>query len=261
MDYLLELTAWQGLLIVVTVITLSGLIVVTQVKKRIKHKINKKHEKIGRLLFRVTAGLIALLISLSYANERLEQYKILDSMEMEASLILNAVLKLNMLQSKEAEDIKENIKKYINATISDEWKYINANPFYAETTNLISKINQLAYHLPVKNQNEIKIKSDIIDDFNEVTKIMQVRIYSQHSITLYLIYILCIGLVFMWVFFTVYNLDIISLSFLSLYNIFVAVLIYLVFMLSNPLVGPLKVDAHAFTILKTKGFDNKLKLK
>jgi hypothetical protein len=36
MNYLLELSTWMGLLIVVTVITLSGLIVVTQVKKRSK---------------------------------------------------------------------------------------------------------------------------------------------------------------------------------------------------------------------------------
>ncbi len=90
---------------------------------------------------------------------------------------------------------------------------------------------------------------------------MQVRIYSQHTMNPYLIYILFVGLVFMWVFFTVYNLDIISLSFLSLYNIFIAILIYLIFMLSNPLIGPLKLDAHSFNILKTKGIDVKLKQK
>ena len=81
---------------------------------------------------------------------------------------------------------------------------------------------------------------------------------SSYTPTLYLINILIIGLVFLWVFFTVYDLDLISLSFLSLYNIFVAILIYLVFMLSNPLTGPLKIDAHSFTILKAKGYDHKL---
>jgi hypothetical protein len=259
MHYLLELNVWIGLLIVVTVVTLAGLIVVIQVKKRIKHKLTKQHEKVGRILFRVTAGLIALLISLSYANERMKQYKIMDSMETEASFILNAVVKLKMLPSEESYQIRDNFKQYINKTISDRWKNTKADPFYSKTTELIFEINTLAYNLPVKNNNEAKIKIDLIDDINEITKLMQVRIYSRHTTTLYLIYILSIGLVFLWVFFTVYNLDLISLSFLSLYNIFVAILIYLVFMLNNPLVGPLKVDAHAFTILKTKGFDNKLK--
>ena len=121
--------------------------------------------------------------------------------------------------------------------------------------------NKLAYKLPAKNQNEEKIKNDIIEDINKISQLMQVRIYSQYTLTPLLIYILCIGLIFMWVFFTVYNLDIISLSFLSLYNIFIAILIYLVFMLSNPLIGPLKIEPHAFNILKTKGIDIHLKEK
>ena len=50
--------------------------------------IQKEREKVGRLLFRVSAGLIALLVSLSYANERVRQSKIIDSMEEEASLLV-----------------------------------------------------------------------------------------------------------------------------------------------------------------------------
>lgn len=259
MNYLLELDAWLGLLIVTTVITLSGLIVVIQVKKRIKHKITKQHEKVGRILFRVTAGLIALLISLSYANERMEQYKIMSSMEREASLIVNAALKLNMIHSEESSQIKQKLVGYVDATISDNWKSLMANPFFSKSSKLMVESSGLAYNLPVKNAIEEKIKNDIIEDINEITELMQVRIFSQHVLTSSLIYILCIGLVFMWVFFTVYNLDVISLSFLSLYNIFIAILIYLIFMLSNPLIGPLKVDAHSFKILKTKGIDAKLK--
>ena len=107
MDYLLELTVWLGLLIIVTAITLSGLIVVTQVKKRIQHKITKQHEKVGRLLFRVTAGLIALLISLSYANEQVKQYKRIDALETDASLLTSAAAKLSILGSEESNIIKK----------------------------------------------------------------------------------------------------------------------------------------------------------
>jgi len=258
MNYLLELDKWLGFLIVVSVITLGGLIVVSQVKKRIQHKITKQHEKIGRLLFRVTAGLIALLLSLSYANEKVEQYKILSSMEREASLIVSAALKLNLLNSEESSIIKRKLVDYVEATISDSWESVRANPFFSVASGLLIEVNKLVYHLPVKNQNEERIKNYIIEDISEITELMQVRIYSQNTLTPYLIYILCIGLVFMWVFFTVYNLDVISLSFLSLYNIFIAILIYLIFMLSNPLIGPLKLEPHPFYILKTKGIDIRL---
>ncbi len=257
MDFLLNLPVWLGLLIVITLVTVAGLIVVTQVKRIIFHKLTKQHEKVGRILFRVTAGLIALLVSLSYANERIVQNKIIDSMENEASLIVNTVIKLNMLQSKESEFIKKNLINYINSTIDDSWRNVESNPFFSNTSGFLVETNELVYKLPVKNHNEEKIKNDIIAEINEISKFMQVRIYSQNTNTPRLIYILAVGLVFLWVFFTVYNLDIISLSFLSLYNIFIAILIYFVFMLNNPLRGPTKIEPHSFTIMKTKGFDNK----
>lgn len=261
MNYLLDLNAWIGLLIVTSIVTLSGLLIVTQVKKRIQHKITKQHEKVGRVLFRVTAGLIALLISLSYANEHIKQQRLMDSIEAEASLIVGSVIKLNILNSPESTIIREKLAKYVSATVLDNWKTVNANPFFSSSSKLLVESNKLAYKLPVKNLNEQKIKTDIIADIGEMTQLMQVRIYSQYTLTPILIYILSIGLIFMWVFFTVYNLDLIALSFLSLYNIFIAILIYLIFMLSNPLIGPLKIEPHSFNILKTKGIDIQLKEK
>ncbi len=259
MKFLLELPLWLGLFIVVCIITISGLIVVTQVKKRIQHKLTKQHVGVGRILFRVTAGLIALLISLSFANERMEQYKIIDSMEMEASYLVNVAINLNMLKSAESVTLKENIIAYVNSTIEEQWENVQINPFYSNTSKFLVAAKKIAYQLPVRNRDEDKIKNDIIEDLNQAIIFMQVRIYSQNTLTPYLIYILFLGLIIMWVFFTVYNLDIISLTFLSLYNIFIAVLIYVVFMMSNPLIGPLKIDAHSFSIIKTKGIDFEFK--
>ena len=130
MDFLLDLNVYLGLLIVVLIISLAGLVVVIQVKKLIKSKITKVHEKVGRLLFRVTAGLIALLISLSYANERMEQYKIIDAMEMEASLIVNVVMKLDILNSEESKTVKSHLFDYVTFTSKESWRYVEDNPFF-----------------------------------------------------------------------------------------------------------------------------------
>ena len=255
MEFLLDLPTWLGAIVVVIIITTAGLFVVTQVKKRIGPKIKKRHEKVGRLLFRVTAGLIALLISLSYANERIEQSKLIDSMELEASILVNVFLKLKTYNSKEAKFIKTKLNEYVNLTIDDDWSSVKANPFYSKSSKTLVEVYHLTRKLPASTNNQEKLKNDIISEISQITKLMQVRIYSQKSVTPFLIYILLIGLVFMWVFFTVYRLDTISLTFLSLYNIFIAILIYFIFMLSNPLIGPLKLEPHSFMIIKTKGID------
>jgi hypothetical protein len=66
---------------------LLGIFVILVVKRYVTPHLKKQHEKVGRLLFRVGAGLIALLVSLSYVNERVAQGKIIDALEEEASLL------------------------------------------------------------------------------------------------------------------------------------------------------------------------------
>lgn len=257
MDFLLKLPVWMGLLTVILTITILGLITVTQIKKIISKKLTKQHEKVGRVLFRVTAGLIALLISLSYANEKVNKSKILDSLESEAALIVGIIIDLELYNTKESSIIIKNISDYINLTLKDDWKDIDNNPYFNNANKSLIEINSLIYSLPVNSKKQELIKNNLINKVHEVIQFMQIRIYSQITVVPYLIFILAVGLIFMWIFFTVYNLDLVSLLFLSLYNVFIAILIYFVFLLSNPLVGPLKIDAHSFTIIKTKGFDMK----
>lgn len=258
-DFLLDLPTWVGLLIMTASITLLGLCTVILSKRLLKSRITKEHEKIGRLLFRVTAGLIALLISLSYANERVNQKKIIDSLEEEASLIVNIMIGLDNLGGPEAKEVDAVLFDYVTLTVDDHWENVGSNPFFSEATEALVKANKLIYLLPAETIQEELQRNMLIRDANQVTKLMQIRIYSEHSLVPYLIFILIVALIFMWVFFSIYKLDFVALFFLSLYNIIIAILIYFIFVLSNPLIGPLKIDAHSFNIIKTKGLEINIK--
>ena len=80
LEFLLEQPLLLGLATFILFISSFCFVVVFVFKKIIRNRLTKQHEKVGRLLFRVTAGLIALLVSLSYANERVRQSKVMDSM-------------------------------------------------------------------------------------------------------------------------------------------------------------------------------------
>ena len=73
LEFILKLSFWQGLFLTTSSIALIGIAVILLVKKYVGPRLKKQHEKVGRLLFRVIAGLIALLISLSYANRGLRR--------------------------------------------------------------------------------------------------------------------------------------------------------------------------------------------
>ena len=255
LEFLLELPLALELFLFILFISSAGIIIVYLFKKLIGNRMTKQHEKVGRLLFRVIAGLIALLVSLSYANERVHQSKIIDSMEEEAAIIIAVSMRLSQFNSIEAKTAYTKINEYVELTIDDNWENIENDPYFSRITQSMIEAHRQILKIPTENESEILEKKMILSDVNDIIKLSQIRVYSQHTSTPHLIYILFIGLLFMWVFFTVYTLDLVSLLFLTFYNILIAVLIYFVFSLSNPLIGPLKVDPYAFTIVKTKGFD------
>ncbi|MDN3644314.1 DUF4239 domain-containing protein [Lutimonas halocynthiae] len=259
MEILLELPLLLGLFITVLSISLAGILVAVISKNLIANRFSKQHERIGRLLFRVVAGLIALLVSLSYANERVRQSKIINSMEEEASIIVNLSMRLHHFESVEAKNALEEIVEYVDLTINDDWKNVSENPYFSKATQSLVKANSFVLNMPVSNETERFEKQMIISLLNDIIKLTQIRVYSQHVTTPHLIYILLCGLTIMWIFFSVYKLDSISLSFLSLYNILIAILIFFIFSLRNPFMGPLKIKPHSLIIVKTKGFDQYFK--
>lgn len=215
----------------------------------------KQHERVGRLLFRVTAGLIALLVSLSYANERVRNNKIVDALEEEAALIINVGMRLNHFESVEAESAFKKIYDYVEFTINDDWKYMGSDPYFSNITQSLVEAYYLTTSIATNNEFEDLEKKMILNDLNEIISLGHKRVYSELPSTPYLIYILLSGLTFMWIFFSVYKSDFVSILFLTLYNVLVAILIYFVFSLSNPFSGPLKVKPESLIVVKTKGFD------
>jgi hypothetical protein len=255
LEFILRLSFWQGLFLTTSSIALIGIAVILLVKKYVAPRLKKQHEKVGRLLFRVTAGLIALLISLSYANERVAQGKIIDALEEEASLLVNTSFVLTLFDNDQSDRIREKIIEYINLTIRDEWKTVDSNPYFSQATNRLKEVYVLTAKLSATNSDEANLKNKLLNNLDRIIQLMQVRIYSKTVLIPNLIYILGLGLLFMWVFFTVYPVDLIPLGFITLYNIFIGTLIYFVLALSNPLAGPLKIDAHSFEVIQSKGIE------
>ena len=255
MDTFLDLSFWNGILVIVLIFSVPGLLIVLIARKVVEKKLTKQHERIGRLLFRVSASLLALLISLSYANEEINYNKVVNSLEEEASLIASAMLKLKLHNSETAVKIREGLMDYVNYTIDDRWEHVVDNPYLTKMMGTVVRINILSRALVVENEDQRALKYEIISDIDQITKTMQIRFYSSNFDLPYLTYILGFGLIISWCFFAVYRLDAISLSFLTLYNVFIAVLMYFVIMLGNPMVGPLKIVPKPFTILQEMGID------
>lgn len=249
----LDLSLWNGLTLITLGVAIPGLIIIFIARAIVKTRINKQHERVGRLLFRVTASLLALLISLSYANEKIGYNKVVNSLETEAAIIASAMLKLGMHRTKLAERVREDLIDYVEYTIEDDWHKVMTNPYVSKMWGTIYRINVEVRALDEETPMQSLLKTSIISDIDEITKTLQVRIYSAYFHMPYLTYILGLGLLIIWCFFSVYRLDRISVFFITIYNMYIAVLLYFVIMLGNPLGGPLKIEPAPFETLLEMG--------
>ena len=138
MDAFLNLSLWSGIFVVIVIFAIPGLFVVVLVSRKvIQNKLTKQHERVGRLLFRVCASLLALLLSISFANEEMNYNKVVNSLEEEASLIASAMMKLKMHRSETAEKIREGLLQYVDYTIEDRWENVVNNPYLTKMMGTI----------------------------------------------------------------------------------------------------------------------------
>lgn len=255
MQYFLSLSFIDGLVLAGLVIAIPGIVTVYLVRFAVRSELTKQHERVGRLLFRVLASLLALLISLSYANEKIRYNKVNDSLQQEASIIASLGIKLDAYKTSSAGLIKRALKDYLKYTIEDRWEHVVDNPYKTRMMGRIVFMNNVARTLETPKDYQHGLKAEIIADVDMITKTMQVRFFSTNTRLPFLTYITALGLLISWCFFSVYRLDFISVGFLTLYNIFIAVMIYFVIMLGNPLTGPLKVSPEPFMVLDDMGLD------
>jgi hypothetical protein len=214
----------------------------------IRSQLSKAHERTGRVLFRTTASLLALLLSFTFANQRVNYYKIKDSLELEASQLVDIWLDLQLYNTSEAEEIQEKLRHYIRSILHEELpseQNILFTPSAAIYMNLYVKISDLK----PENEKQNQLKVNLLADIDEVSDFMQVRGYRSRPQPHNLIYIAGFGFVVSCILFAVYKPDRIAISFFSLYNAFVAIVLYFIIMMNNPMIGPMKLENEPFRMI------------
>lgn len=228
-------------LLSILIYLISHKIIIKQLKKR--------HERTGRVLFRTTASLLALLLSLTFANQRVNYYKIKDSLESEATHLVDITLDLQLFGTTRAREIQEKVKHYIRSILHNKYKSEDENPFFTPSVSIFIMLYNNISDLEATTPKQVQLKQNLLADIDAVSDFMQVRGYRSRPEPLNLIYIATFGFIVSSILFSVYKPDRISISFLSLYNGFVAIVLYFIIMMNNPFIGPLRIEYEPFKIL------------
>ncbi|MDZ7604721.1 MAG: hypothetical protein U5K79_03830 [Cyclobacteriaceae bacterium] len=242
MTYFLEMPIIWSLPLFLIVALLSSILIYLISNRAVKSKLGKSHERTGRVLFRTTASLLALLLSFTFANQRVNYYKIKDSLEAEAAQLLDIMVDLQMFHTPEATDIQEKVRHYMRSIIHEDFKTENDNPLLTQSVYIFISLYNNISKMEVTDERQARLKENILTDIDLVSDFMQIRSYRSTPEPLYFIFIAGFGFFVSAILFGVYKPDVVSIVFFSFYNAFVAIVLYFIIMMNNPMIGPLKID-------------------
>lgn len=249
MKFFFDLPLGVSLPLFLLVTVVLSLIIYLVAHKIVSKHLKKQHERTGRVLFRTTASLLALLLSLTFANQRVNYYKIKDSLESEATHLVDITLDLQLFGTERAKEIQEKVKHYIRSILHEEVKSEEENPFFTPAVSIFIMLYNNIMDLEVTTPKQETLRQNLLADIDAVSEFMQIRSYRSRPEPLNLIYIATFGFITSSILFCVYKPDRITISFLSLYNGFVAIVLYFIIMMNNPFIGPLKIENEPFKIL------------
>jgi len=249
-DLLVNTGFGAGLMLFVIITIAFCLVIYLAFHYLIRKHLNPENKNVGVFLFRFSAALLAFIISITFANERVNYFRVQSSIEKEASKLVDVHLDLRLYDTDSSNLIQAKVRDYILFIADDGWKSLQEDPFMSKPIVLFRSIYQDINYLETKTTLQERLKQKMINSMDQALGSLQSKIYSSGSDSNHLIYTSIFGLAVLMLLFAVYPPDLLTLGFLSLYVAFIAVVLYFILMMGNPLQGPLQLDPGPFILLK-----------
>jgi len=249
-DFLLNTSFGIGLVIFVVIIIAFCLIIYLAFHYIIRKYLTTENKNVGIFLFRFSAALLAFIISITFANQRVNYFRVQSSIEKEASKLVDVHVDLKLFDTDASRLIQVKIRDYILIVAEDGWSSIQEDPFTSQPIMMFRDIYQDINYLATTTPIQERLKQKMINSMDQALGSLQSKIYSSGSDSNHLIYTSIFGLAVLMLLFAVYPPDLLTLGFLSLYVAFIAVVLYFILMMGNPLQGPLQLDPGPFILLK-----------
>lgn len=249
-DLLLKLDLASGLLVFVPLVLIIGISIYLISANLIQPKLQKGQERVGRVLFRVGASLLALILSVTFANQRVDYFKLKNSMEEEAAKLVDIHMELDFFNDPSAGEIQSEIREYIIDITENSWISPHGDALDSIPFRRFREIYWGIVNLQVDSPIHKTIQENMISDCNMVLDRLQIRYYSSPQESNPLLYSTFFGLAAIMLIFGVYPPNRITILFLTLYVAFIGIVLYFIIVMSNPLEGPLQLKGEPFLMLK-----------
>ena len=120
-------------------------------------------------LFRIIGTLLVLLLSLTFADVRIETGAIRNSVDVEAGLLADTFKNLEVFDSAEAEAISAQLLEYIDAVIEKEWEALRRGEIDNDVVELFRDLEIAVLTLETTTTLQKELRRMMIDDIDAVS--------------------------------------------------------------------------------------------
>jgi hypothetical protein len=196
-------------------------------------------------LFRVVGWLFSLLLSLTFAEVFRTWVAIDTAIEGEATTIMDTFEDLRRFGLEDTRDIRKLLIDYTRAVIDDDWPALADDELGPRADEMLRQLNDAVFTLEPNDANREALRSRIVSDVDLVSDFRLSRLQQAQEKPPFILVVVLLGYVITMVCFGVYRPCRNVVFLLSLFTLFIGVVIYLILSMSDPFQGSLSVNPAA----------------
>ncbi len=209
------------------------------------YKTHDLKDEIGGL-FRVVGMLVSLMLSLAFGEVILEQVQIKNAVEREVVAISDAFKDLELFDIESTREIRETLIDYTRAVIEDDWPALANDNLSQRASKLERQLTEAVIRLNPTTPIQEKLFSRLLADFDLMSDFRMTRLDTALAEPPVYVLVIIFGFVVTMACFGAYRPQAPVVALVSLYTVFVGLVLYLILTLSDPFQGDIGVDPTSF---------------
>jgi hypothetical protein len=193
-------------------------------------------------LFRVVGWLFTLLLSITFTDVVTELGVTETAIQSEAAAIEDARHDLRRFGFEETGEIHSLLIDYTQAVIDHDWSALSNDQLSVQTDALLQQLGDAVLGLEAKSSSQEIVQSRLITDVDRISNYRISRLQQARERPSSVLIVVLFGYLVTMVYFGIYEPRSAMLSLLSLYTVFVGVIIYLMLAMGDPFHGTMSVD-------------------
>jgi len=197
-------------------------------------------------LFRVVGLLVSLMLSLAFSEVIANLSTIRNAIEREAAAISDTFEALKLFDIERTREIRTILIEYTQAVIDDDWPALANDTLGLRTGDLKNRLTEAVMNLEPATSNQKKLWAFIAADLDVLSDHRLIRLDNALEKPPVFVYVIIFGFLVTMACFGAYRPQPPLVVLVSLYTLFVGLVLFLILKLSDPFQGDIGIAPTAF---------------